>query len=120
MIGYLAGLTGGLQSPLMVWLVLVPAEAALAGGRRAVVQAGFAAALVLVAVAAFSILNRLPPSRLPLPADMIAGVALLAALAQAGLIAEDSECGGRRRVSTVASRALSPGDRWCPCRQPES
>ena len=27
----------------------------------------------------------------------------------------DSEYGGRRRVSTVASRALSPGDRSCPC-----
>src|SRR5580698_7993524 len=29
LIGYLAALTGGLQSPLIVWLVLVPAEAAL-------------------------------------------------------------------------------------------
>src|SRR6476620_481193 len=32
LIGYRAVLTGGLVSPLIVWLVLVPAEAALAGG----------------------------------------------------------------------------------------
>ena len=36
LIGYLAALTGGVSSPLIVWLVLVPAEAALAGGRPAV------------------------------------------------------------------------------------
>ena len=43
LIGYLAVLTGGVVSPLVVWFALVPAEAALAGGRRAVVRAGFAA-----------------------------------------------------------------------------
>ncbi len=87
LIGYLAGLTGGLQSPLIVWLVLVPAEAALAGGRRAVMGAGLGAAIVLAAVAIFQLLGDLPPSRLPVPPDMIAGVAILAALVQAGLIA---------------------------------
>ncbi len=37
LIGYLAALTGGVLSPLVVWFALVPAEAALAGGaaRRA-------------------------------------------------------------------------------------
>ena len=104
LIGYLAGLTGGLQSPLMVWLVLVPAEAALAGGRRAVMRAGFSAALVLLAVAAIEILGRLPPSRLPLPADVIAGVALLAALAQAGLIAAAA-----RDQKRTADRAAEQG-----------
>ena len=49
LIGYLAGLTGGLQSPLIVWLALVPAEAALAGGRRAVMWAAGAAILVVLA-----------------------------------------------------------------------
>ena len=104
LIGYLAGLTGGLQSPLMVWLVLVPAEAALAGGRRDVMQAGFSAALVLLAVAAIQIFGRLPPSRLPLPADVIAGVALLAALAQAGLIAAAA-----RDQKRAADRAAEQG-----------
>jgi len=68
LIGYLCYLTGGLGSPLMVWLVLVPAEAALAGGRQAVARAGFAAALVLVALAMVQMMDFLPASRLPMPA----------------------------------------------------
>ncbi|MFO1249122.1 MAG: hypothetical protein U1E93_13120 [Alphaproteobacteria bacterium] len=40
LIGYLALLTGGMSSPLVVWFALVPAEAALCGGRPAVVRAG--------------------------------------------------------------------------------
>jgi two-component system, cell cycle sensor histidine kinase DivJ len=55
LIGYLCGLTGGLQSPLIVWLVLVPAEAALAGGRRAVAWGGFIAALALAVLATVQI-----------------------------------------------------------------
>ena len=87
LIGYLAGLTGGLQSPLIVWLVLVPAEAALAGGRRSVIAAGIVAALVLGAIAAVQFSGMLPPSRLALPEGVTAGAAILAALVQAGLIA---------------------------------
>ena len=64
-IGYLAALTGGLQSPLIVWLVLVPAEAALAGGRRAVIGAGAAAAAVLGRLALLGVAGDLPTSRLP-------------------------------------------------------
>ncbi|MBS0280792.1 MAG: PAS domain-containing sensor histidine kinase [Proteobacteria bacterium] len=87
LIGYLAGLSGGLQSPLIVWLVLVPAEAALAGGRRSVIAAGIVAALVLGAIAAVQFSGMLPPSRLALPEGVTAGAAILAALVQAGLIA---------------------------------
>ena len=87
LIGYLAALTGGLQSPLIVWLVLVPAEAALAGGRRAVIQAGIGAAVILALLAAVEIGGLLPLSRLPEPKSVITAVAILAALAQAGLIA---------------------------------
>jgi len=101
LIGYLAGLTGGLSSPLIVWLVLVPAEAALAGGRRAVIVAGIVAALVLGALAAAQIFGMLPPSRLSLPDGMAAGVAILAALVQAGLIAAAAR--GQRRAADDAA-----------------
>jgi two-component system, cell cycle sensor histidine kinase DivJ len=101
LIGYLAGLTSGLHSPLIVWLVLVPAEAALAGGRRAVAWAGFAASVVLGVVAGFQILGRLPPSRLPLPAEMIAAIALFAALVQAALIAAAAR--GQKRAADHAA-----------------
>src|SRR6478735_676336 len=47
LVGYLAVLTGGVASPLLVWLALVPAEAALTGGRAAVMRAGLAACLAL-------------------------------------------------------------------------
>jgi cell cycle sensor histidine kinase DivJ len=104
LIGYLACLTDGLQSPLIVWLVLVPAEAALAGGRRAVLRAAMAAALVLAGVAAMQMLGQLPPSRLVPAADMAAGVAILAALVQAGLIAAAA-----RDQKRAADRAAEQG-----------
>ncbi|HWY64392.1 MAG TPA: hypothetical protein VNX61_04200, partial [Rhizomicrobium sp.] len=63
LIGYLAVLTGGVVSPLLVWFALVPAEAALSGGRRAVVRAGMAAGAALLAVAAIEAMGALPASR---------------------------------------------------------
>ncbi|HUO02778.1 MAG TPA: PAS domain-containing sensor histidine kinase [Rhizomicrobium sp.] len=104
LIGYLAYLTGGLGSPLMVWLVLVPAEAALAGGRQAVARAGFAAALVLAALAMVQMMNFLPPSRLPVAAAGATAAAILAALVQAGLIATAAQ--DRQRA---ADRAVAHG-----------
>ena len=67
LIGYLASLTGGVLSPLVVWFALVPAEAALAGGRPAVLRAAVAAAVALAVVAAIQAMGALPISRLPVP-----------------------------------------------------
>ena len=86
LIGYLAALTGGMQSPLMVWLVLVPAEAALAGGRRAVAAAAVTAAIVLLAVWRWCDVGQPAASRLPVPAaGALIAPAILAALVQAGV-----------------------------------
>jgi cell cycle sensor histidine kinase DivJ len=104
LIGYLAALTGGLQSPLIVWLVLVPAEAALAGGRRAVIQAGVGAAVILSLLAAVELAGLLPFSRLPEPRGLIAAVAVLAALVQAGLIAAAAQ-----EKKRAADRAAEEG-----------
>jgi two-component system, cell cycle sensor histidine kinase DivJ len=104
LIGYLAGLTGGLQSPLLVWLVLVPAEAALAGGRQAVVRAGAGAAIVLVFLASIQVIGYLPPSRLPQPASIVSAAAILAALVQAGLIAAAAQ-----EMKRAADRAAEHG-----------
>jgi len=101
LIGYLGYLTGGLGSPLTVWLVLVPAEAALAGGRQAVGRAGFAAALVLVALAVVQMFGYLPPSRLPVPVPGATAAAILAALIQAGLIAAAAQ--DRQRAADRAA-----------------
>jgi cell cycle sensor histidine kinase DivJ len=101
LIGYLVLLTGGLSSPLLVWFALVPAEAALAGGRPAVVRAGLASGAALVAVAAIEALGALPPSRLTLPAWEIYTCSMLAALVQAVLIAAAAQ--DRQRAADAAA-----------------
>ena len=105
LIGYLAVLTGGMSSPLIVWFALVPAEAALSGGRKAVVRAGLVAALVLLGVAAIQALGALPPSRLTLPAWEITFVSMLAALVQAVLIAAAAQDRQRAADAAVAEGA---------------
>ncbi|MGN6515038.1 MAG: sensor histidine kinase [Rhizomicrobium sp.] len=87
LVGYLVGLTGGMASPLIVWFVLVPAEAALAGGRRTVWQAGGAAAVALVMVALLQALNELPESRLLAPAWDFYAISVLAAVGQSAVVA---------------------------------
>ncbi len=87
LIGYLAVLTGGMLSPLVVWFALVPAEAALAGGRAQVVRAGFAAGVALLVVASVQAADLLPASRLTLPLWEVYAVSVLAALMQAVLVA---------------------------------
>ena len=106
LIGYLAVLSGGMASPLIVWFALVPAEAALAGGRQestrgAVVKAGLVAALVLLAVAGAQALDMLPPSRLTLPVWQATFVSMLAALVQAVLIAAAAQ--DRQRAADAAA-----------------
>jgi cell cycle sensor histidine kinase DivJ len=101
LIGYLAALTGGVSSPLIVWLVLVPAEAALAGGRPAVARAAAAAAIALIAVACVQALDVLPVSHLPFPAWQIYGVSIFAAVVQAGLIASAAQ--DRQRAADLAA-----------------
>lgn len=57
LIGWLASATGGLASPLLPWLLMVPAEAALTGARRVVkgaALAAFVALLALFAVTAYA------------------------------------------------------------------
>src|SRR5262249_38579271 len=98
LIGYLAALTGGVLSPLIVWFALVPAEAALAGGRPAVLRAALAAARALVRVAA---LGALPASRLPVPAWELYAVSALAAVIQAALVAAAAQ--DRQRAADQAA-----------------
>ncbi|HEY0281033.1 MAG TPA: PAS domain-containing sensor histidine kinase [Rhizomicrobium sp.] len=104
LIGYLAVLTGGVISPLVVWFALVPAEAALAGGRPAVLRAAFAAAVALLAVAFIQASGALPVSRLPSPAWMFYAVSVFAAVIQAAFVAAASQ--DRQRA---ADRAAAEG-----------
>jgi len=87
LIGYLVAITGGMTSPLLVWFALVPAEAALAGGRRTVWEAGGAAAVAVLMVALLQLLNELPDSRLFAPAWEFYAASVLAAVVQSALVA---------------------------------
>ena len=104
LIGYLAVLTGGLRSPLLIWFALVPAEAALAGGRRAVWRAAVATGLALSAVVAVQIAGTLPAFPLGYPAWPVYAAAALAAIVQSALLAVASQ--DRQRE---ADRAAAEG-----------
>jgi cell cycle sensor histidine kinase DivJ len=101
LIGYLAVLTGGVVSPLVVWFALVPAEAALAGGRTQVVRAGFAAGVAFVVVAGIEAVGALPHSRITMPLWEIYAVSVLAALVQAVLVAVAAQ--DRQRAADMAA-----------------
>ena len=101
LIGYLAFLTGGVVSPLVIWFALVPAEAALTGGRSAVVRAGMAAGATLLAVAAIQALGALPSSRLITPPWEVYAISVMAALVQAVLVAAAAQ--DRQRAADMAA-----------------
>jgi cell cycle sensor histidine kinase DivJ len=101
LIGYLAALTGGVHSPLLVWFALVPAEAALAGGRPAVLRSAAAAVIALVVVAGLGALALLPQSRLTLPAWQLYTLSVLIAVVQAALVAAASQ--DRQRIADAAA-----------------
>ncbi|HSM96088.1 MAG TPA: PAS domain-containing sensor histidine kinase [Rhizomicrobium sp.] len=87
LVGYLVAITGGMTSPLVVWFALVPAEAALAGGRQTVWRAGAAAAIALLMVTLLQALGELPASRLFAPGWAFYAVSVLAAVMQSALVA---------------------------------
>ena len=105
LIGYLAILTGGVASPLVVWLMLVPAEAALTGGRPAVLRAGLVTGAAFLAVVGTEALGILPVSRLVFagapPPWAIYAFSVLAALMQAVLIAVAAQ--DRQRAADAAA-----------------
>jgi cell cycle sensor histidine kinase DivJ len=101
LIGYLVAITGGMTSPLLVWFALVPAEAALAGGRRTVWEAGAAAAIALLMVALLQLLNELPDSRLAAPAWEFYAASVLAAVMQSALVAIATQ--DRQRIADHAA-----------------
>jgi len=102
LIGYLAALTGGVLSPLVVWYALVPAEAALAGGRPAVLRAAAAATVSLVIVATVQSAGALPASHLPGPVWLLYALSVLIAIFQAALVATAAQ--DRQRRADEAAR----------------
>jgi cell cycle sensor histidine kinase DivJ len=105
LIGYLAILTGGVVSPLVVWLMLIPAEAALTGGRSAVLRAGLVSGAAFLAVVGTEAIGILPASRIVFPGApplwAIYAFSVLAALAQAVTVAIAAQ--DRQRAADAAA-----------------
>ncbi|HKD20359.1 MAG TPA: PAS domain-containing sensor histidine kinase, partial [Rhizomicrobium sp.] len=87
LVAYMAMLTGGMFSPLVIWFALLPAEAALSGESGQVWRATAATAVALLAVAAMEALGNLPPARLVAPMWEIYACSALAAVLQAAILA---------------------------------
>jgi cell cycle sensor histidine kinase DivJ len=87
LIGYLALLTGGFHSPLVVWFVLVPAEASLAGGKSAVWRAAIATVAALSGIMVLQLANILPALESVHPGWPVYWGAALAAVLQSAMLA---------------------------------
>jgi two-component system, cell cycle sensor histidine kinase DivJ len=73
--------TGGLASPLLAWLVIVPLEASIAGKRSSVTIASCVAGAGFFLAAVLSLMNWLPASRIaPELAPFAYGVSVFAAI----------------------------------------
>jgi cell cycle sensor histidine kinase DivJ len=97
--------TGGIGSPFLVWLVLLPFEGAQIGRRGAVIFGGFIAFSGILSVAVLQFAGLTPVSRLPEPHVLLVGAALLVAIAQASAMAIAAQ---ERRQATDA--ALEVGE----------
>jgi cell cycle sensor histidine kinase DivJ len=101
LIAYLAALTGGMLSPLVIWFALLPAEAALSGGRAAVWRGAAATGVAIVLVSVVEALGALPPSRLLAPAWELYAASALGAVVQAAILAIASQ--DRQRAADQAA-----------------
>ena len=95
--------TGGLSSPFLVWLVLLPFEGALIGRRNPVVFSAVVAFTAFAGISAVQLAGHLPVSRLPEPHAFVVAAALLVAIAQACAMAIAAQ--ERRQAADAAIEA---------------
>jgi cell cycle sensor histidine kinase DivJ len=103
LVALLSALTGGLASPFVVWLLMVPFEGALAGRSRTVAIAGIGAIVALTCIWFVQATGLLPESRLHDFSNFVLGIVLLMAIAQGTLIAISAL--ERRRTADAAAAA---------------
>jgi cell cycle sensor histidine kinase DivJ len=101
LVGYVVAISGGMHSPLLVWFAVLPAEAALAGGRGSVLRAAAASGVSLAIVAGLEGLQRLPPAELLAPYWQVYAGSVLAAIVQSALIAIAAQ--ERQRTADLAA-----------------
>ncbi len=104
-VAWVAAISGGLSSPAIVWMILVPAEAALWGCRRTIV-ASVSIAAIAVAALAVAAMGGLLPHAYPSSNVMLAMqmVVVLGALVYGGMVGIRSESFHRSAVEDLALR----------------
>jgi len=113
LVTFVAWFTGGIQSYLVPWMVVVPLEAALSTDRRVTFGAGGAAALGLLVLAVGGALGYVPPAPLrPVSLALLAFFGALSAAAYAAglavsiqLIQKRSEEAGEDRYRLLTENA---------------
>ncbi|WP_422025125.1 PAS domain-containing sensor histidine kinase [Pyruvatibacter mobilis] len=88
LVTWLCAWTGGVDSPAIFWLALVPLEAALSASRRSAVIAASYAAIAFALLIWMSLASALPPAHLPgLDPFLVRMVAILSAIIYACALA---------------------------------
>ncbi|MEQ8746983.1 PAS domain-containing sensor histidine kinase [Pyruvatibacter sp.] len=88
LVGWLCLWTGGVDSPAIFWLAIVPLEAALSASRRTAVLAASISTTVFAGLLALSVAASLPPAHLPsLDPFLVRMIAIVAAIFYAGALA---------------------------------
>ena len=88
LVGWLCLWTGGVDSPAIFWLAIVPMEAALSANRRNAVMAASVSVIVFSILAWMSLASGLPPAHLPgLDPFLVRMVAIIAAIVYACALA---------------------------------
>lgn len=116
LVGWLCLWTGGVDSPAIFWLAIVPMEAALSANRRSALTAASIAATVFAALIWLSVGSSLPPPHLPgLDPFLVRMIAIVAAIIyacaiamrtqQAYQLAEDAADAEEARYRMVADNA---------------
>ncbi len=97
LVGWLCLWTGGVDSFMLIWLAIVPLEAALSASRRTAALAAFVSLGVLAGLAWVSMSGGLPPLRAPsLDPFLVRMIALGAAIVYAGALAMRTQAAYQR------------------------
>ncbi len=99
LIAWIAAFTGGLASPALVWLVVVPAEAALSNTRRVMIAAAASAVAGVAALTAVAATGTLPPPLAVSP--LFAPLVVIGAILYAVLVAFRIEAAHREAAAAA-------------------
>ncbi len=88
LVTFAAAMTGGINSFLMVWMIVIPLEAALSGSRRVVTWAIVFAVLAIASLFIVSLTETLPQTNsIPIDPQILSLIGILSAALYAGALA---------------------------------